>query len=270
MRKLTGFTAVLFFLFSFFFIKSAFASELSADNFPLTIDRLQDFEINVNFSCSGCDDSYLRGVFYPSGNSYFGYTQNNAGNWINSPGGDCTDYFKIAKEDLTPEGSWSGKLKFKSDIDSSYYSGPGEYLFKIGYYTPECSSPSVWSEESTIAITGPTPTPIPDPTSTPSPSPTSTPTPTNTPTPTLKPTPSSMPKSASSEAVLGKNIGSRSAASFDNMGLLGSNELFAGESKNKNNNWFQKIFILVGIVFIAACAILTVRMIKKGEDVSDE
>jgi len=52
--------------------------------------------------------------------------------------------------------------------------------------------------------------------------------------------------------------------------LLDPKELFAGESKGIDNNWFQKISIFVGIVFIAACAILTFRIIKKGDSIQDE
>lgn len=183
---------VLFFVLS----SPVFAVSLSVTGLPSSIDKDQEFEADVLLSCSGCtSDSYLRGVFYPSGTSYFGFTQNNEGSWINAPGGSCTQYYKISPTDLI-EGSWSGKLKVKPDISSSYYAGPAEYLFKIGRYTPSCSSPT-WSQEMTIAITGPTPTPTPEPTVTSAPSntptttvtptktPTVTPTKTNTPTPTL-------------------------------------------------------------------------------------
>ena len=76
----------------------------------------------------------------------------------------------------------SALLKIKPDIDSSYYNGPGEYLFKVGRYTGSCSSPT-WSSEKTIAITGPTHTPIPTATPSSFPSPTVTATPTKSPTP---------------------------------------------------------------------------------------
>jgi hypothetical protein len=154
------------------------------------IDQTQDFQVDLLFQCSGCSsDSYMRGVFYPGGTSYFGYTQNNGGDWINAPGASCTQYYKVSAGDLL-EGTWSGKLKMRPDTASSYYSGPGEYLFKIGRYTSSCSSPT-WSQEVTIAITGPTPTPFPAPSDTPTPTmtPTKTPTPTRTPTPTKTPTP---------------------------------------------------------------------------------
>jgi len=171
------------------------ATSISFINAPATIDQVQEFEVDATLICTGCtSDSYIRGVFYPSGTSYFGYTQNNVGVWINAPGGSCTEYFKIASSDLK-EGSWSGKLKVKPDIESSYYASPGEYLFKIGRYTGSCSA--TWSSEKTIAITGPTATPTstPTPTNVPSSTPTNTPVPaSNTVSPTVKPsiTPTSM------------------------------------------------------------------------------
>ena len=163
MRKLF----FLFFLLLFLSIVSAnrvFAATLTISNSPAIIDQSQEFRADVSLSCSGCSDSYLRGVFYPSGTSYFGYTQDNNENWSNAPGSNCTTFFKVAQTDLL-SGSWSGTLKFKPDISSPYYNGPGEYSFKVGRYTSSCSSPSVWSQEITIAITGPTPTPTPAPTS---------------------------------------------------------------------------------------------------------
>ncbi len=166
------------------------ATSLSVSNLPTTIDQAQELEVDVNLSCSSCtSDSYLRSVFYPSGTSYFGYTQNKTGEWINAPGANCTQYYQILNTELV-EGTWSGKLKSKPDIANAFYNGPGEYLFKVGRYTPSCSSPT-WSSEGIITITGPTPTPTPTPTSLP----TSTPVPTNTPNPTATntPVPSSTP-----------------------------------------------------------------------------
>ncbi len=178
-------------LLSFFIIISPVfaATSVSVTNIPSSIDQSQEFEVDTLLMCTGCTgDSYLRGVFYPSGTSYFGYTQDNAGKWVNVAGGSCTQYFKVATADLQ-EGSWSGKLKVKVDAESSLFSGPGDYVFKIGRYTTSCGSP-VWSGETTITVTGPTPTPTAAPTSTPTPTPVNTHTPTPTPakTPTLSPT----------------------------------------------------------------------------------
>lgn len=170
---------------------------LSVSDIPPVVDQFQEFEVEVTLVCGSCADSYLRPVLYPSGTKYFGYAKNNSGTWTNVPGASCTEYFRIASAEIS-EGSWSGKLKVKADVDSPYYDGPGEYFFKIGRYTSSCGSPSLWSSETSIAITGPSPTNTPTPTtgvtstSTPSPTTAATPSPTDTyrgETMTLTPTP---------------------------------------------------------------------------------
>jgi hypothetical protein len=145
----------------------------------------------------------------------------------------------------------------KPDTASSYYNGPGEYLFKVGRYTPSCSSASVWSAEETIAITGPTPTPTSSPTNTPIPTaiPTSTPTPKLASTPTSKPTPKLSPTileefSSTGEGVLGE---SSQSAKVKNSKIVPLKTAIASDTVN---NLLPKILILVGIVFLVACAIV--------------
>ncbi len=153
----------------------AASMSLSVSGIPPVIDQFQEFEVGVTLLCGSCADSYLRPVLYPSGTKYFGYAKNNSGTWTNVPGGSCTEYFRIDSDEFV-EGSWSGKLNVKADVESPYYDGPGEYFFKIGRYTASCGSPSLWSSETSIAITGPSPTNTPTPTtgvtSTPTPVPT--------------------------------------------------------------------------------------------------
>jgi hypothetical protein len=170
-------------------ISPVFALTLEFTNPPSSIDQNQEFSVDINLSCSSCGDSYLRGVFFPSGSNYFGYTKNNKGDWINFPASQAVSYFAVLKDEVK-EGSWSGKLVVKPDPSDSAYIGPGLYNFKVGRLT---SSGSVtWSNPVLITITGPTPTLVP-PTSKPTekPTPISTiviPTPTYTPVPTSKPT----------------------------------------------------------------------------------
>lgn len=164
-------------------IFAASTQSLVISHTPAILDENAEAEITVNLTCSSCStDSFLRGVFYPNGTSYFGYVQSNDGTWTNVPGSSCTQYFKVLLADITPEGTWSGKLKVKVDKESTNYNGPGEYLFKVGRYTPSCSSASIWSNEVTIAVIGPTHTP------TPSASPTMNPTLTPSDTPQLETT----------------------------------------------------------------------------------
>lgn len=162
------------FLFS---VSPVFAASIAISNFPGTIDQSQEFSVDTLLNCSGCTtDSYLRGVFFPTGTSYFGLTQNNKGDWVGTSS-DKTEYWLVAKNDLISS-TWSGQLQFKPDSSDPLYSGPGEYQFKVIRYTPG-GSKSAESESVAINITGPTPEPSPSPT------------PTITPTPTPNPTPSS-------------------------------------------------------------------------------
>lgn len=111
-----------------------------------------------------------------------------------------------------------------------------------------------------------TPTPVPTNTPTPTSSPTNTPTPTRTPTPTLtlKPSASPTPKEILPTSVLGESTDSGSIVLPADTEFFNENALISNKPKNANNNWFQKIFMTVGVVFIAVCVILTFRAIKKG------
>lgn len=244
--------AFFVFVYSFSFVKNTFSATLSISGLPAVIDQSQEFEANINLVCSGCSDSYLRGIFYPSGTSYFGFTQDNLGNWINAPGSSCTTFFKIAQNDLN-SGSWSGTIKFKPDKNSSYFNGPGEYFFKVGRYTSSCASPSVWSDEKIIAITGPTPTF--SPTNSPTLEPTNTKAPTSTPTTIKTPTPL-ISKKISITPELTPDVLSVSTKSFEIKPTSSKiiNNLI--ESQSIDKTIFPKILILIGIVIILACAIV--------------
>lgn len=199
--------------FILFIVPTVFAvssQSLSISGIPSTLDEHAESDILVSFTCPNCStDSYLRGVFYPSGTSYFGYTQANDKSWSNQPASGCTSYWKVAASDMSPEGTWSGILRVKLDSESPYYQGPGEYLFKVGRYTPSCSSASVWSQEVTVAITGPTITPTPNPTSSPKPTATGTgvpvPTVTASPVPSATFGPTEYPTGEDVPAILGIN-----------------------------------------------------------------
>lgn len=166
------------------FASPVIATTITISNVPSSIDQSQDVGIDVGLVCSGCGDSYLRGVFYPSGINYFGFTQNNFGSWISTTS-DKTQYYKVGQSDLS-QGNWNGTIQVKPDSSDSVYTGPGNYLFKVGRYTSAGDSSAEWSNEIAVAITGPTNTPTP--TITPTSTPTSTPTPTPTKTPTPSPT----------------------------------------------------------------------------------
>ncbi|MFH2061703.1 MAG: hypothetical protein ABIJ43_01830 [Candidatus Beckwithbacteria bacterium] len=133
-----------------------------------------DQEIEVLYSFTDVIPTktyYLQGVFQKnSGDYYFGYTWNDG--WYKY-GDDFTNYYKL---EIT-ESSASGKLKVKPDIDSSGFSGTGDYKLKLNRF---CSSKSTCGNTNTVSIKIVAP-----PSPSPSPSPTPTPTPTPTPSPSL-------------------------------------------------------------------------------------
>lgn len=178
------------------FLPQIYAVSLSLQDLPLSIDQDHEQDVSVLFECSNCtSESYIRAVFFPAGSSsYFGFTRSSDGEWVNAPGGSCTKYFTISTGMLNG-GTWSGILKIKPDTASAYYTGPGEYQFKVGRYTGSCGAPT-WSQEKTIAITGPSPTSSPTHTVTPVPTSTPSPQPTHAPTSTSVP-PTATPASAS-------------------------------------------------------------------------
>lgn len=234
------------------FPSKLYAMSISVSDLPLTIDQSDEIEISLFFSCSGCGDSFIRAVFFPSGVSYFGLTQNNNGDWVGSEN-DRSKYFKIAKTELI-DASWSGKLRIKLDLADSSYQGPGEYLFKVGRYTSSSDSSAEWSDSYSIRIIGPTSTPTPTPTQTPTitptptytSSPTKTPTPTANPTktPTIKPSPTgSVTDEVSSDSgdVLGMEVVINSPSSTPNSNV-------PSVSKNKN--------IVIAIIFVGLGMVL--------------
>lgn len=250
---------LIFFLF-FLFSQKASAASITIQNTPSTINESDEFSVDVSLNCSGCSDSYLRGVFYESGTSYFGYTQDNIGSFSNAAGSNCTTFYKIAQSDLV-SGSWSGKIKFKPDSGSSYYKGSGEYSFKVGRYTSSCTSPSVWSPEILISIIGPSSTPTNALSATPTVSSAKTSTPTPSPTIisskiTPKPTAKASVKSASIAVKKDATV-----AGQDNFYRLNITPTVTFGNKKeeipalKNNPSFLITLSVGGILFIIAAGI---------------
>lgn len=259
---------IIFVVESFLAAPLAFAAiSVSVANVPASVDQSQNFDVDVTLACPSCSsDSFLRAVFYPSGTSYFGYTQNNNGDWTNAPGGNCTQYFKVGSADLSKEGTWSGKLRVKVDTGSPYYNNPGDYLFKVGRYTTSCSS--TWSQESTITVTGPSPTP----TLTPSPTPTNTPTSTLTMTPTNTPTftPTVTPKAVFIDAF---DSSSSTQSSFDAVSapsVLGASSAGKMQDMEASPSSSMKP-IIISITFVAlGLAILSGTMVWRLRNASSD
>lgn len=136
-------------------VRPVWAVSISFFGAPEVVNYDQELDLSVSLICPRCGDSYLRGVFAKSVDSYayFGFTKNNSGEWIESEN-DRTKYFKVGKDELH-EGSWSGKLKVKPDKRDLT---TGIYIFKIGRYTKDYKSSADWSDSVDLRIIGPQPT----------------------------------------------------------------------------------------------------------------
>jgi hypothetical protein len=203
----------------------------------------------------------------------FGITKNNGDEWYYYEGSptasDLTSTFYSFTHN---DGSWSGQVFGKVDINHSGYCGPGEYKLRLYKYTISSSqnvSSSYVEWESTITVDiPPPPTPTPSPTPTSTPQPTSTPKLTNTPTsvPTLKiftPTPSQKisptptPKKSNQTAtdsgeVLGEEVSTISAFyPYEATDEAEKNEA----TPSARNKILPKIFLVSGLLllFISAC-----------------
>lgn len=277
MKAIIVLIAILFFLTFFAFPSFAVAPTITA--YPTaTISLDTSFTVTATMSGLSNNATYrLRVAISQSGTSnYFGSTYDGSV-WHM---GSITDgnYISIT---TNGNGAWGGDIQGKIDSDDpNFTTGSGTYDLKIGRYT-QTGSTATWSNAVSITITVPptptptlTPTPTSAPTNTPTPTPTSSPT--NTPTPTKMPTPtptpstptsklttSSAPENVSQNSVLGESTGNELGVSPS------ENNLISNETKKPNNN-FQKIFIFLGIVFIAVCVILAFRAIKKGELTQNE
>ena len=153
---------------------------------PTTVSsKEQTVTVQISLANLPAGDSYLRLSWQESDNKpYFGYMQNNAGDWvfIQPLSGDCTKYYKVSS--VTTVATLSAKIGEDTDIN------PGTYTLKAHKFTPACSYSSITPTASIlVAIPTATPTPAPTGTPTPTPTPTSTPTPRPTATPLAKPDP---------------------------------------------------------------------------------
>jgi hypothetical protein len=278
MRAVLALIPVLFFLFCSLFVDQVSAARtlmISANKDSLFGDE----ELTLTASASGFIDGekiYLKGAFYQDGSTnYFGYTKN-GDSWIKN--GESS-----LNQKSIQVGAWDNLLVSKSDFADSGYKGEGGYKFKIGFYylTSGGNLSSVnWSTNNLdVNLNEPDPTPTNTPTPTLTPTPTSSPTNTPTPTPTRLPTPSpthspsptlkplipSSTKDISQQEVLGETT----ALSMDGQ-PNDNNVLVSNEQKSKSNNQFQKFSIFIGLVFIIACAILIIRVIKKDKVINEE
>ena len=269
MKAVIVFITALFFLY---FTNPVFATAPVITAYPTDTLSL-DIPFTVTATMSGLTKSTtyrLRVAVAQSGTSnYFGSTYD-GGAWHS---GSITDgnFVNVVTDG---NGSWGGDIRGKIDSnDPNFTTGSGTYDLKIGRYT-QTGTTATWSDPVSITvIVPPTPTPALTPTPTPTPMPTSAPTPTPTPTPTKTPIlgstiiPTSTPASEQpvSASVLGDNVVNQPTVSPLGDLLFNGKDIVPPDPTKKPDTTFQMISMALGIILIAICAILTFRIIKKGE-----
>lgn len=149
---------------------------------PERLSGDEPFSVKLEIDNATGKASWLRAVFvaqdYDRG--YFGLTQaNDPEIWAES----ASDTGKLYFIDTSESKAWSGEIVARADVTHKYYTGPGEYRFKIGRYT-QSGSNTAWSNEVVIWIDHQLPpSPTPEPTIAPTPQPTATPKPSKAPAP---------------------------------------------------------------------------------------
>lgn len=269
MRAIIGLIVVFTFLFYFPFVKSVFALDPvineflpnPSSGFPEWVEFYNAVDVAVDLSDYYFDDDTnfdsdsgssvkiaLSGVLSALQACYWelsSYLNNN---------GDSPTLFKVQSGTSASVDTYTYA---SSSAGLSYARVPDGGNWAI-LQSPTKPSNKCIDLAPTITPT-PTNTPTPVPTSTPTQIPTPIKTPTPVPnTPTSEPSLTPLPRS-----VLGKSMERGSIASPTDTKTNEKNILISNEAKNPNTN-FQKIFIFLGIVFIASCAILTFWTIKKG------
>lgn len=260
MKKLLFFIAVSLFLV-IIFPQNILAATVEFSSAPGSFDKEQEAFLDIKISGAAANTlNYLRAAFYPdSTTSYFGHTFNHLNDWYN--GASPIDPKKFLQIQISGEGTWSGKMKIKPDISSSYFKGNGSYLLKIGRYTANGSSVSDWSSSVEVTITGTNPTLTP--TSQP-------PTLTNTPIPTKSPTPATKTPTTTKTSLSPTPLDEPTEKPSSVLGLSSSEKVkeekkpeqkVLGVSENK----FWLTFFSGGVIIIVSCGILLYQKNRRAK-----
>lgn len=279
-------TKTLVFIFLLFFLafpKPVFAVAPTITNNPSSIDIDNSFTLSATMSGLSDNTIYrLRIAFAKSGTSnYFGSTFNGT-DWYNGTPSPI-DYSNFLSVTTDENGAWGGDILGKVEAgDPNFTTGSDTYDVKVGRYTQSGTS-ATWSNIVAIFLVAPSPTPTSTPT--PSPSPTSAPDPTSTKTPTPSPapkTPTPTPVKSSPTikptitifptSVLGESTKSAESRLSETAKLAIGKNVSDDEKKinpNSSGSSFPIIFIILGIVFIAACVILSTWQFRKNKNLTE-
>lgn len=277
---------IFFFTFFFLFPLKAYAVSVFINDTP-TVITTDVFTLSVSVIGASSGTNYLRADLYKEGTTnYFGETFNGNG-WY--AGSDGKQYFPITVPNDNP---FTIQVRIGDTIPNEY-DGTGIYKVRVRRYTAggNYNNDEAKASAVTIGISFPTPTVAP----TNSPTPTKIPTPTKVPTPTKSPTPTKIPtplppiksgfvgqaqtkvtvatntkptevedlgKVASSDAYPTAVLGSVTSASPTAQKLPNKKTLVKASS---NGTAVIASSLIVGGLFLVACAILIFFRIKKQE-----
>lgn len=235
-------------------------------------------EVTLDVEISGVTaKNYLQGMFTKSTSdpSYFGYTQNNNGDWYKYSGSYSEEEIQLTFFSFIPQdSSWSGQLKVKNDPEDPDYTGPGEYTLRVRRYTGGSDSPtSEKSNDLLVNLSYILPTATPTPTNSPVPDPTNTPVPTTTPTKTPTPVPvATKTKTPTPKPTQTSNLADEDSdpASEENLVLGLRNEinptsspLIKKEGDGRKFPYFPVILIISGLLCIGGSVFV---LIKNGKN----
>ncbi len=152
----------------FFIAATPVSAAFSLTNISPVEISTPDQIITLEASASGLSEKtqYLQAAITKAGDNpnYFGFTQNNKGDFISYKSSPDFSEFSQNFFEFTPtEGSWSGKLLAKIDPADSGFIGSGNYLVKIIRYITSSSGNSSNSLNLTISYSVPPPPPEPEP-----------------------------------------------------------------------------------------------------------
>lgn len=277
MRKLLGFIIVFILFLSAF--DRIYAASVELSGIPTSVEKDSEFEINtIVVGAASNTSNYLRVAFFAqsAATSYFGYTFNHLNEWYNGTPSPI-DPHRFLQIQISEEGSWSGKLKAKVDLSSTFFKGGGTYSVKVGRYTAGGSSITDWSNENQILINAPIPTPTPHSipptkviTSTKSPTApptqkTATPviTKPSTPFPTSRLNTSLTPKSTELESSAASILGISSKAASFKVKKIPAPSKSTARVLGVSNTLPSVMMMVGGGIFILACGILAFQKFKK-------
>src|SRR3990167_10731000 len=147
-------TIVIFcFTLLFLAVPKTYAAISFSISDPQTDGETVTFDVSISgLTSSSCTDGYcyLQAAFTnPNQARYFGFTQNQNGQWYQYDGSPGKDNIKSTFFSFQPQdGNWFGNLTIKVDSEDPDYDGPGTYNIKAWRYSGKSDNYSGYSDNT--------------------------------------------------------------------------------------------------------------------------